>query len=204
MPEDPSRASRRRAGLVRPQTLVLVSIILVGGGFLLFDAARDDGRSDAASAPAATDPSTSGTDPADAVPTQESDATAVGADDSVPTPATEDSVPETTSTTRPPYDGWVDPLSSGEPWGSTVEGLLTFRGNPTRSWYGTGPLPAQPAIQWDFEIGCSQSWWLRPGRPLPRRRDGRAHHPGLPDGRHHQGLGHDRPGRLPARLHGFP
>src|SRR6478735_6743971 len=32
---------------------------------------------------------------------------------------------------KKPYPGWVDPATSGEPWSSKVEGLLTFRGNPT-------------------------------------------------------------------------
>ncbi|QYG91207.1 PQQ-binding-like beta-propeller repeat protein [Iamia sp. SCSIO 61187] len=46
------------------------------------------------------------------------------------------------------YDGWVDPASSGNPWTSEVEGLLTFRGNPTRSYYGMGPVPEAPEILW--------------------------------------------------------
>lgn len=50
----------------------------------------------------------------------------------------------------PPYDGWVNPASSGRPWGDTVNGLLTFRGNPTRSWYGTGPMPSAPRVLWSF------------------------------------------------------
>jgi len=72
--------------------------------------------------------------------------------------------PETTTTepppiTLPPYDGWVDPASSGAPWSSegAVDGLLTFRGNPTRSFYGQGPVPENPSIQWTFKIGCSNS-----------------------------------------------
>ena len=54
---------------------------------------------------------------------------------------------------------WVDPASSGRPWNAlgATEGLLTFRGNPTRSYYGEGPLPIRPRVQWTFNIGCSQS-----------------------------------------------
>ncbi len=38
----------------------------------------------------------------------------------------------------------------GEPYGEVV-GLTMFRGNPTRSWYGTGPLPdSAPAEQWKY------------------------------------------------------
>jgi outer membrane protein assembly factor BamB len=69
-------------------------------------------------------------------------------------------VPIPTTTTRPPFVGWVDPLSVGEPWGSEVEGLLTFRGSPTRTFYGTGPIPDTPTVRWTFpERGglCSQS-----------------------------------------------
>lgn len=36
----------------------------------------------------------------------------------------------------------------GEPWG--VKGLTMFRGNPSRTWYGTGPLPDEFAIKWKY------------------------------------------------------
>ena len=32
----------------------------------------------------------------------------------------------------------------GEPWSTEVVGQLTFRGNPTRSYYGLGPVPKAP------------------------------------------------------------
>jgi outer membrane protein assembly factor BamB len=46
---------------------------------------------------------------------------------------------------------FVDPAAQfGQPWGAT-EGMLTFRGNPTRSFHGTGPLPrTAPQVQWQF------------------------------------------------------
>lgn len=82
----------------------------------------------------------------------------------VPTSSTSTTVPvttiaSTTTTTRPPYDGWVDPVSSGQPWSSTVEGLLTFRGNPTRTFYGEGPVPQRPVVAWSFpdHAMCSES-----------------------------------------------
>lgn len=31
-----------------------------------------------------------------------------------------------------------------------MQGLLTFRGNPTRTFYGTGPVPSDPQIEWQF------------------------------------------------------
>lgn len=51
----------------------------------------------------------------------------------------------------PPFTGWSDPARVGKPYGDKVPGLLTFRGNPTRTYYGTGPMPrSQPAEKWKF------------------------------------------------------
>lgn len=57
----------------------------------------------------------------------------------------------TTTTTEPLRASGVVPGSTfGEPWGSTV-GLTMFRGNPTRSFYGTGPLPSgPPEVLWRY------------------------------------------------------
>ncbi len=62
-------------------------------------------------------------------------------------------------TTIPPYEGWVDPSGSGQAWSAlgAVEGLLTFRGNPSRTYYGEGPVPTNPRVAWSFQIGCSNS-----------------------------------------------
>ena len=53
----------------------------------------------------------------------------------------------------------VDPQSSGLAWASlgSIDGLLTFRGNPTRTYHGRGPLPSDPEILWQETIGCSNS-----------------------------------------------
>ncbi|MDZ7674761.1 MAG: PQQ-binding-like beta-propeller repeat protein [Acidimicrobiales bacterium] len=69
---------------------------------------------------------------------------------------------DTTTTTAAPYDGWSDPARAGEPWpDASVEGLLTFRGNPTRSWYGAGPVSkSEPEVAFRFpETGgmCGES-----------------------------------------------
>jgi hypothetical protein len=67
--------------------------------------------------------------------------------------ATTGAAPTTTvieNTTTTVYEGWVNPKSSGEAFGNTVDGLLTFRGNATRSFYGQGPLPDQPEVQWRY------------------------------------------------------
>lgn len=57
------------------------------------------------------------------------------------------------------YDGWVDPASARRPWSDlgASEGLLAFRGNPTRSFYGEGPVPEDPRVLWTWTIGCSNS-----------------------------------------------
>jgi hypothetical protein len=68
--------------------------------------------------------------------------------------------PPATTITAPPFRGWVDPASSGQPFPhATVEGLLTFRGNPTRSYYGRGPVPREPHEQWTYpgSAMCSES-----------------------------------------------
>jgi outer membrane protein assembly factor BamB len=69
-----------------------------------------------------------------------------------------DTTEETTTTTGPTLHAWVDRSTIGEPWGST-EGLLMFRGNPTNTWYGTGPVPETPEVMWQYPDGpmCSES-----------------------------------------------
>ena len=91
-----------------------------------------------------------------------------------------------TTTTAPPFVGWVDPASVGQPYyGATVPGVLTFRGNPTRTYYGQGPIPSAPRVLWQYpgSAMCSDSedrgevtnWcgtgWT--GQPAVFERDGR-------------------------------
>lgn len=45
---------------------------------------------------------------------------------------------------------WVDPRMVGVAPPNAVEGLLTFRGSPTRTFYGRGPVPTEPEIRWRF------------------------------------------------------
>jgi len=75
----------------------------------------------------------------------------------VPEPTTEPTLVPTPTPT--PYAWWVDPATSGQPFGDTVEGILTFRGSPTRSYYGAGPVPVAPQIVWSFPDTsmCSES-----------------------------------------------
>jgi hypothetical protein len=68
-----------------------------------------------------------------------------------PTPAPTTTTPPTTTTTVPP--GGV-----GAPYGD-VTGLTMFRGNPTRTYYGAGPIPADLQVLWRFpsEAMCGNS-----------------------------------------------
>jgi hypothetical protein len=56
----------------------------------------------------------------------------------------------TTSGTLPAFDGWVNPALVGRPWSDESAGIFTFRGGPTRSYYGQGPVPEQPQVLWSF------------------------------------------------------
>ncbi|MCZ7529517.1 MAG: hypothetical protein M5U31_03755 [Acidimicrobiia bacterium] len=95
-----------------------------------------------------------------------SEAVATDTDESADAPTTTTSAPaepaETPPETEPPapFEGWVNPASVGKPFpGATVEGLLTFRGNPTRTFYGAGPVPTAPEELWRYpdEAMCSLS-----------------------------------------------
>lgn len=56
-------------------------------------------------------------------------------------------------------DQWVDPTSTGHPWSDAVPGVLTFRGSPTRTFHGTGPMPDDPVRLWSYPDApmCSES-----------------------------------------------
>ena len=102
------------------------------------------------------------------------------------TSTTSSTEPPTTTTTKPPYTGWVDPASAFQPYyKATVPGVLTFRGNPTRNWYGLGPVPVAPKVVWQYpgaqmcslseDRGETTRWcgngWT--GQPAVFERDGR-------------------------------
>lgn len=76
----------------------------------------------------------------------------------LPTPVTDIRVPTTaepqtttTVSTLPQRAvGSVPGWTVGQPWGSTV-GLTMFRGNPTRTYYGSGPIPTSaPTELWSY------------------------------------------------------
>ena len=107
-------------------------------------------------------------------------------------PSTTSTVPTTTPITpdttvaNPGWPGgaWVDPASIGQPWGS-VPGVLTFRGSPTRSWHGAGPVPKDPVVAWRYPrdrklcslstVGDKEKEWCGvgwTGQPAVFERDG--------------------------------
>lgn len=94
--------------------------------------------------------------------------------------------PAPTTTTVAPYEGWVDPASAFAPFpDAAVAGLLTYRGNPTRTWHGLGPVPNAPQVVWRYpeqrmcaesdDGGVVSTWcgtgWT--GQPAVFERDGR-------------------------------
>ena len=75
------------------------------------------------------------------------------------TPTSSTTFPTTTSTTVQVRDpdtipGWT----VGAAWGN-VDGVTMFRGNPTRTFYGTGPLSSSPVEVWRYPSSqmCSTS-----------------------------------------------
>ena len=80
-------------------------------------------------------------------------------------PGTTGSGDTTTTTaaagTTPPGERPADTVPGwtvGQPWGTTV-GLTMFRGNPTRSFFGTGPVSESPSVDWTYPSSamCSTS-----------------------------------------------
>ncbi len=52
----------------------------------------------------------------------------------------------------------IDLDTVGQPFpGARAAGLLNFRGNPTRTYYGTGPLPDNPTVLWKRGPFCGLS-----------------------------------------------
>jgi hypothetical protein len=111
--------------------VVLVALLVVWGGYAVITMRSDD---DAGTTETAQD--------ADPTSTTAADETS---DDTAATDTTEVDDEDLT-----PYDGWVNPASSGRMWSETVPGILTFRGNPTRTYYGQGPVPSAPQVLWSY------------------------------------------------------
>lgn len=130
-------------GKLRTTALLTVTIGVLAALVLLAN------RGSGGSTNASPDPSSA--------PSEEIKTPPAASSDTAPAPSTTSTTTPTTTTTE--YPGWVDPASAGKPWSElgAVDGLLTFRGNPTRTFYGRGPVPQNPHILWSWQIGCSNS-----------------------------------------------
>lgn len=142
----PVRSSRRRRSIDRVRIgLILGGLLVVGIGFLatpLADSVRSTTLEilsiEPSSSDSDADEGSGAEEPSEVIDTQVAEAQ-LTFDDSV----------------------FVDPRMVGvqPPW--AIDGLLTFRGSPTRSFYGRGPVPDDPEVQWRFpdEGGlCRQSF----------------------------------------------
>ncbi len=90
------------------------------------------------------------------------------------------------STTSRPKAAGAIPGSFEAGWNPTVAGLLTFRGDANRRFYGLGPVPDSPEVSWSYPKGskslcrrstakgetktwCGAGWT---GQPTVHERDG--------------------------------
>lgn len=88
---------------------------------------------------------------------------------------------------RTDFEGFADPAGFQQPYpNAALEGLFTFRGNPSRSYYGMGPVPrTQPAVLHRFpdepmcrssvnlgetKVWCGMGWT---GQPVIAEREDR-------------------------------
>jgi WD40 repeat protein len=80
-----------------------------------------------------------------------------GSDRPDPPPAANPFSPSPTTASPSPRP---DPYPSPTPINKEIEGLTTFRGNETRTYYGEGPVPEDAAILWRYPPSgglCSES-----------------------------------------------
>jgi hypothetical protein len=126
-------------GLLLAVVLVLVTTVGVVGLVL---SVRDGGARDGGTATAApAGPTTTGPLPPEDAARTPGDT----APDDVPGP---DAPSEPLEPWRAP---WMVPATGSQLHGTRygdVDGFLVFRGNPTRTFYGEGPVPRDPAIAW--------------------------------------------------------
>ncbi|HJR92605.1 MAG TPA: PQQ-binding-like beta-propeller repeat protein [Acidimicrobiia bacterium] len=126
-----------RAARFRLVVLVLVlGIALVGAARFLTDSPTAP-----ASAVVTTTSQASSTSPS-VVPSATAPSTSVAIETTVTTGPPPTTLPDRESNVVPDW-------TVGRPWGE-VTGLTMFRGNPTRSWYGTGPAPTSPSTLWSY------------------------------------------------------
>ncbi len=128
-----------RAGMV--MTIVAAGFVLGLAVYLITSGGDDvEGAEALTASTVSTDTSTPGT----TAPTPETTTSTVAA--------------STTTEVREREPGTVPGWTVGQPWGTTV-GVTMFRGNPTRTFHGTGPVPDTPTEAWRYpdEQMCSSS-----------------------------------------------
>lgn len=122
----------RRQGVALVVVLVAALVLVVGARFITEYLGDDDPVSVAATSPSTTVAAATTNPPTTQAPSTSKASTTV----------------TSTSVARPP--DVIPAATVKKPWGS-VKGLTMFRGNPTRTWYGTGPLPEEaPAVAWRY------------------------------------------------------
>ncbi len=153
----------------------LVAGLVAYGGYLLIDPDEDNGSGAGSSTSSVPPPAAPG----------DVTTSSAGPGASYVPDATATSIAEVTTTTaidRPVGEipGWT----VGLPWGSTP-GVTMFRGNPTRTYYGEGPVPESPEVAWAYpespmcrtssvggesRVWCGMGWTGQPA--LWERSDG--------------------------------
>ncbi len=128
---DGGRVGRQGIALV---LVLIAALLLIVAAQLITDNLGDGGPAAAPMPPVTTVAAVGSTGPPETeAPRQTRPATTAGT---------------TTTIVRPP--DVVPAATVKKPWG-TVKGLTMFRGNPTRNWYGTGPIPTEePSVAWRF------------------------------------------------------
>lgn len=121
------RQEPRKEG--RAPTGLLLVVLLVGAGMAIY---LLDRQSDA-EPPLAADTTTS----------------SVASGTSTTASTTTTSTTTTTTTIPERQPDTVPGFTVGQPWGETV-GLTMFRGNPTRTFFGSGDVSAEPSVQWTY------------------------------------------------------
>jgi len=145
----------------------LIVALLAGLTFSIVSFISDRDESESATEETATAANPPGNTPQTEIPPQSSPSSNTSPNPTDPSrenPGGPTSPNQPSAPAEPQSSVWVDPQSAGQPWGSNRNGLLTFRGSPTRSWYGTGPIPTQPRIKWVYPASsedrlCSLSGW---------------------------------------------
>ena len=67
-----------------------------------------------------------------------------------PSPSPSDPTPSVSPGSSPSIAPSPTPDPSPQPINTSFDGMTTFRGNATRSWYGAGPVPARPVVAWHY------------------------------------------------------